>query len=410
MKKVVVLVMDGCRNDKIKEASTPNIDQIIEKGIYVKDCSTVFPSITGAAQMSLLCGAYPERTGLTGHFFWDAKNKIHDLNNPEYCEVKTIFDVLESHKLRSLSQGPRVAWNDNSASGLVKKSLRKISKKISTNQNIMLHPFFGKLFSAFRHNRILSTILKGNKDILSYLKNKDISFFYLVLTDPDKAGHEFGSDSMEYKKAIERMDKNVGRLLDKMDDDTLAVITSDHGQCLARVKVAVEDIPFHKIGYHKSDTKKHALGKEILIATFVNKKLEKIRAIFVTRHLELWFENKEDIEKFIEEVQHTKFYDKIIRKEDARQYHFYHKRLSDLVITLKEGFGFSVNHWEGDHGGFSEAEMKVPLFFWHQNIEKKEIETASIIDIAPTVYHFLNIPVPKECQGKNLLEPEKKIK
>ena len=36
-KKVLFIGIDGCRSDALEAANTPNIDQLIENGLYIND-------------------------------------------------------------------------------------------------------------------------------------------------------------------------------------------------------------------------------------------------------------------------------------------------------------------------------------------------------------------------------------
>ena len=140
--KVIIFVLDGCRQDAILKANVPNIRRLIREGIYVKDCTTVFPSSTSTTHMSLLTGAYPESTGITGHFWWDeSKRRLEDIGSSKFCQAETIFETLNRCTgQRGLCLGPRIAWH-GSGGTILKRSLRDFANIITANQFIMRNQY-----------------------------------------------------------------------------------------------------------------------------------------------------------------------------------------------------------------------------------------------------------------------------
>ena len=84
---VVIVTLDGCRPDKLLEASTPNIDNLVVNAAYSWQAQTVYPSYTPQAHASLFTGAYPETHGYTGP--------------GDTVEVETVFQVFEENGKRT---------------------------------------------------------------------------------------------------------------------------------------------------------------------------------------------------------------------------------------------------------------------------------------------------------------------
>jgi hypothetical protein len=59
----------------------------------------------------------------------------------------------------------------------------------------------------------------------------------------DRIGHEFGVASQEWRAALVRVDRLVGRLVDALVPGSTLVVTADHGMidCPAETRVALED-------------------------------------------------------------------------------------------------------------------------------------------------------------------------
>ena len=74
-----------------------------------------------------------------------------------------------------------------------------------------------------------------------------------------------------------------------------------------------------------------------------------------------------------------------------------------IVFLSVDGIGLY------EHGGYSPTQLydeniRVPLVIKHPKISPKKINSqVQLIDVAPTILDFLNIPIPEQFQGKTLL-------
>lgn len=69
-----------------------------------------------------------------------------------------------------------------------------------------------------------------------------------------------------------------------------------------------------------------------------------------------------------------------------------------VIITSDHG-----GH-DRSHGTEMEEDMKIPMFFVGKEFEAgKELENVSILDLAPTIAEILNVPKPREWEGKVLI-------
>ena len=58
-RRVLLVVIDGCRADRLAEADTPFLDRLAEEGLAHDECETVYPARTVTCFSSLLTGAPP---------------------------------------------------------------------------------------------------------------------------------------------------------------------------------------------------------------------------------------------------------------------------------------------------------------------------------------------------------------
>jgi hypothetical protein len=63
---VFVIMLDGTRPDVLREANAPVIHRLADEGVQYIQATTIYPSQTRVAFVSLPTGAYPEKHGIVG--------------------------------------------------------------------------------------------------------------------------------------------------------------------------------------------------------------------------------------------------------------------------------------------------------------------------------------------------------
>ena len=192
-RKVLLLVIDGCRLDRFHEAHTPFLDRLAAEGIAYEQCQTVYPARTVTCFSSMLTGAPPAVHGMHSNFVPSLGVK---------CE--SIFDVVPSSHMVGIAH----------------------------------------LVDAFGDDVSTVTAVMPNDEIDAALCNKarevveaaDPDLLVVQTLSVDQTGHFRGSYYDEYLHHIESTDTElerlVGWLADKwggLDGVTIGVL-SDHGQ------------------------------------------------------------------------------------------------------------------------------------------------------------------------------------
>ena len=93
-RRVILIVIDGCRADRFAEARTPFLDRLAAEGVVCEDMRTVYPARTVTAFTSMLTGATPRVHGMRSNFVPSLGAK---------CE--SIFGVLEQRGMRGRLAG-----------------------------------------------------------------------------------------------------------------------------------------------------------------------------------------------------------------------------------------------------------------------------------------------------------------
>ena len=70
--KVLFIGIDGCRADALEVANTPNIDSIIQNGLYINDAISSIngqPTYSGPGWSSMITGVWMNKHGVTDNSF-----------------------------------------------------------------------------------------------------------------------------------------------------------------------------------------------------------------------------------------------------------------------------------------------------------------------------------------------------
>lgn len=74
-----------------------------------------------------------------------------------------------------------------------------------------------------------------------------------------------------------------------------------------------------------------------------------------------------------------------------------------VIVTADHG-----GH-DRDHGTDMDEDMTIPIIFYGNEFEAgKELQNLSILDIAPTIAEIMSIQIPREWEGKSILNGDKK--
>ena len=75
----------------------------------------------------------------------------------------------------------------------------------------------------------------------------------------------------------------------------------------------------------------------------------------------------------------------------------------DVIITADHG-----GH-DRDHGSDMDEDMTIPIIFYGTGFEAgRELDNISILDIAPTIAGMMSVGIPREWEGRSILDGDKK--
>lgn len=195
-KRVVVVVIDGCRLDKFHEAQKPYLEKMMAGGTVYESVETAYPARTVVCFSSMLTGAAPERHGITS-------NLVLKLG----LEVESVFDVLRrgGKKGRLVGIAHLIdAFGDDVAS----------------------------VTSVAHNDKIDGNLIAAGK---RELEEHDPDLLVLQLLAVDQNGHVRGTAYPEYVERIEITDALIEGFMAWCEErgyleDAAVVLMADHGQ------------------------------------------------------------------------------------------------------------------------------------------------------------------------------------
>ena len=196
-RRVILIVIDGCRADRYAEARTPFLDRLATEGVVATDMRTVYPARTVTAFTSMLTGAPPRVHGMRSNFvpFLGAK-----------CQ--SIFGALEEHGKRGRLAG--IAHLVDSFGEETVQTVTAVTPNAEIDEALVA--------------RAREVLVRDDPELL-----------VLQTLSVDQTGHARGSYYPEYLERIEATDRLLEEFVGWCRDEgyldaATVIVTSDHGQ------------------------------------------------------------------------------------------------------------------------------------------------------------------------------------
>jgi len=460
MSKVFVLGIDGADprfifNEWINEL--PNIKKLIENGCYCALNSTI-PPLSVVAWTSMLTGKRPSNTGIFEYIFRkDYSYDTHPVSSQNLKE-KTIWQIVSEHNKIPIVCFMPLCWPikpfkkgicvggftltpgtnvDYTYPKEIKQEINNLFKEfIIIENNFRDVPKQRIIEEAYNVTEMHFKLMKH------FLKNKEWDLFFGIIAQSDSMNHiflryvdklhrdyepesEFENVMKDYYKFI---DKNLGELMQTLDEDTKIIIVSDHGIKRMHNRINLSDWLIQE-GYlvlkepirEKTKLKKDMInwGKTRVWAIgafegqiFLNLKGREPQGI-VELH-----EYNELIEELIKKlgkitgdkgkILNTKFF----TKKDFKGK--YQNIAPDIMVYFDDLFYGSNTSLIGNKtlwspstaiGSDNTTHSKKGIFIMKNNKDKSNlIDELDITDVTPIILNELGIPIPKNIDGKIINE------
>jgi predicted AlkP superfamily pyrophosphatase or phosphodiesterase len=239
----------------------------------------------------------------------------------------------------------------------------------------------------------------------------------------DVVGHLFGPLSKEVKDTYLRLDKDLERLLDILDqkvgkDNYVLFLTADHGvpeapQYLAKQKVPAGYIYHPAIYKLASDFLDQTFSSGKLIDTLINDQFYLNLKLISEKGLDLKTVQSRLAGFLIQQTGIAFAYTAYEMNENDftsgiamyLQNGFQPKHSGDVLFAMEPGYFEYEDGYLVEHGSGYNYDSNVPLIWYGQNIRQGESwQLHYVTDLAPTLSMILRIKYPNACFGNPMIE------
>ena len=201
-KKVILICIDGMRPDGLKACGNPYVKELEKMCAYTYSATTVFPSETMQAHMSMVFSVTPQEHGTLTYQYVKPT-----------CKAKGLFDVINRSPLKG-----------NSAMFYGWGRLRDLA-----GYDSLAHSSFIKCGSVPESTDLLLTdeaerIIEGRIE-----KGNPFDFVFLYLPDTDEYGHHNGWMTEIYLDKISLAIDCVKRMIERFGEEYDIILMTVHG-------------------------------------------------------------------------------------------------------------------------------------------------------------------------------------
>jgi hypothetical protein len=283
VKKLVLAVIDSLKPELLDRAidsgRAPALKALVERGVYIRDCVSSFPSVTPVASASIATGLGPDRHRIPAMNWYHRGEERYVEYGSSFAATRTfgivrsLYDTVYNMNLAHLSREERTVYEIVEDAGLRAAATTylifrgrhrhaadeagpytRIAKAAQFRHAVWgpTELFYADLFAS-RKTDCRSTLgMPGQRDrhsgcVAAHMVENDLfDFMLLSLPDNDTHSHRYGpyaqaSSIVEADHAIERM-MHAGGGIDAFLEDHAVIVLSDHSQTPVerRVNLAAE--------------------------------------------------------------------------------------------------------------------------------------------------------------------------
>ena len=193
--KVIFVTIDGMRPDAFLSCGHPMVEYIRRNASYSMDASSVIPSVTLPAHLSIFYSVPPQRHGT--------------LTNDYVPPVRPFDGLFEQIRHAGKTSAMFTGW----------EPLREVSRPGLLTFSEYAWAYSIESSDTYLTDRALVCIKEREPDFL---------FLHLVETD-EKGGHDNGWMSEKYLDRVRIALDNLKKILDACGDQYTVIVSADHG-------------------------------------------------------------------------------------------------------------------------------------------------------------------------------------
>ena len=227
--RCIVLMIDGFGLDYYRASEMPALKRMAREGIF-REGSAVFPTLTNANNLSIVCGAFPDVHGVTTNCYLDpATNRPAFLEDPWFLKSPTLFHVAAQRGIPSALVTSKA------------KTVRILGSSVAVGVAVQ-DPDAATVARFGAPPDVYSVeanefIVRAGLRILE--EEPDIGVLYVHTTDYPM--HMWGPEEPQSLDHLRRLDRLIGTMVERYPDAAF-LVTADHGMNPKTVCLDLEKI------------------------------------------------------------------------------------------------------------------------------------------------------------------------
>ncbi len=343
MKKVMILVIDGCAPSYLTEQKAPNLFRLARQKGFAKTVLGAMPSVTNVNHACILSGKWPEETKVIGNYFYDpVTGQEGFIEERGYMKAETLLQRCQkaggTTALLTVKGKILGVYGEGADIGL---SAQAPDKALLARYRLPEPPAIDSLESTCWILEAAFRCLQTDCPDLVYCTTNDFIF------------HHFAPGQPEADRQIKDIDELMGKIA-SLDPDRQIYITADHGM---NQKTTL--VNFQKIA--------DQAGFDVYC-------LPPLKDRYIENHLYqeggmlyVFVRDPAQRQAFCAFARQSQFVEQVLtKKEAAREFHLPEDQIGDFVLLSSPDAAFGeteeqVLHTQASrtHGSLSERE--VPL-------------------------------------------------
>jgi predicted AlkP superfamily pyrophosphatase or phosphodiesterase len=248
---VVLISIDGFRpvsylNPQQFGANVPNLRRLMESGSYAKAVTTIYPSITYPAHATLVTGARPAQHGIDFNQVFDPTNPGHWFAEAKSIKAETLWQAAKKNGLKTAG----FFWPTTVGAEMDflipvpdVKNLLVVFPEMRRTSTPGLIERVEKRFGYKWETTSIAALDSHMADAAVDVMEKEQPHLLIIhFLESDSQQHGKGLDAPEVKAAYERVDAQIGKLVEAtrkagIAEQTTFIITGDHGFAAVHARV-----------------------------------------------------------------------------------------------------------------------------------------------------------------------------
>ncbi len=430
-KRLFVLSLDGVPFSFLKAGiAAGRFPNLAELGTPVR-MDSVLPPISSVAWASFSTGVNPADHGIFGFVDRDPRTMELKLPSARDLQEMTLWTRLNEAGKRVSVMNVPITYPPQDIDGIMISGflctdlargvrpvallprLRELDYRIDPDPNL------GMTNRARYLEEIFATLASRRRAVFELMQD-EWDFFMVHVMMTDRINHFFWADGeepeakfhSEFWEFYSEVDRFVGDVASHLTNDTKLLLLSDHGFCRLRWEVDLNAylsqegfLQFKEGGNGLSRIEPASHAYSLLPGrVYVNLRgREKMGAVKEKDYDRV----RDDLIAFLEELEDkegNRVISQVFRKEEVYRGKAF-DRAPDLIALPYDGYDLKARFSPGDV--FLESPVRTGMHTYPDAFSllwgKELLAGGSIIDIPPTIFSLLRIPVPEAFEGRSLL-------